>query len=47
MNIPTKVIVENGMPKKMVSSNGRLKIAFKGLDEPNNGRMLRKVDVYL
>jgi hypothetical protein len=42
----TPVLRDNGMPSKMVSSNGRMKIDFKGWDEPNNGRMLWKVDVF-
>lgn len=42
----TPILSENGMPSKMISSNGRMQIEFKGWAEPNNGRMLWKVDVF-
>lgn len=44
--IHTEVINLNGMPHMMISSKGLLKIQFLSWEEPNNGRMLWKVDVF-
>lgn len=41
----TEVIKLNGMPHKMLSSKGLLRIQFLNWVEPNNGRVLWKVDV--
>lgn len=34
------------MPSKMISENRLLEIQFLGLEEPNNGRMLWKADIW-
>jgi hypothetical protein len=38
---------ENDMPSFMESSDKRLKVLFKNWAEPNNGRMLWQVDVFV
>lgn len=40
-----KVNIENGWPSEVISKDGKLKLVFVGSIEPNNGRLLLKVNV--